>query len=227
MYAHLGQQSEEEVAGQAAGQAAKDQAEKSSWPPTEGDYEAIGAAAGTAAGAYFGPAGAAVGSVVGTAVGSGVYMIVTVLGGYQGIDPNSPIGGTGGTCISRDKVAPELAKQCGMSEKEAIEAMHRWGVPLEMRPDDPAFGSGIRFGCAPGDYISFWARNHPVYNEGVDEAEVARQVQGWQKQVFAGAAAVTAECATKKAASAPAKSSSAPLLIGAAIAAGVAWWLLA
>lgn len=220
MYTYLGQ-SESDDAAQAAGDAAFDRAQESAWPPTEDDYEAIGAVAGAAAGSIIGgPVGAAIGSVVGTAVGSFIYGIGDAIAG--GLDPNRGAGDapmlqrfiTRVVAPSPKQTAEALAKQCGTSVDAELAALQHRGVALRQdnaTPSDlPKWFAALRSGGAPA------AR--PL-------------VEAFQRKLFAATAARVAECETKKkvAAESPPKSSSsaAPVLVGAAIAAGVAWWLLA
>jgi hypothetical protein len=207
---------------EAAGDAAFEQAQKSSWPPTEGDFQAIGAAAGTAVGAAFGgPAGAVIGSVVGTTVGSFVYGFGEAIAG--GLDPGG--GGSGPLMLSNARrtvgpasklAAEKLAKDCGTGFATEIGALQRRGVPIN---DD---------GYVTSTVLRSWSNT--LKPGGGGPAQLQAQVEAFQRLLFAAVAARVAECETRKQAAASAPKSgggTAPLLVGAAIAAGVAWWLLA
>jgi hypothetical protein len=151
-------------------------------------------------------------------VGSAVFVLGDAIAG--GLDPNA---GNVALFAWRDyvikvadspkNVASELAKQCGTTQAAELAALERWGVALEENGTPLGWGS--------------WTRIRPDTN---DLANAKRNVTAFQKQLFAAAAARSAECAALKAqaSSAPKKSSAVPLLVGAAAAAGlVAWFLLA
>lgn len=185
----VGQESDD--AAQAAGNAAFERAKQSSWPPTEGDYQAIGTVAGTAAGAALGgPIGAAVGSVVGSAVGSAVFSLVGAIAG--GLDPGG--GGPGPLMLSnyRRTVAPapklaaeKLATDCGTSFAAEVQGLQRRGMPI----DDTAYPTQV--------VMRSWANT--LNPGGGGPTQLQAQVEAFQRLLFAATAARVAECETIKA----------------------------
>jgi hypothetical protein len=223
MYSHLGQ---EQDPAEAAGQAARERAEQSSWPPTESDFEAVGAAAGTAAGAAAGAAvggplgaiiGSAIGGIVGGTVGGAVFSLGDAIAG--GLDPNrgASIGIEYARWIreqvanSPRVVAEELAAKYGTSVETELDALERWGAPIDDRGYPEGWESWIR----------------QVSNDNFAQKRVA--AIAWQKKLFAATAARVAELEAAQAPvpPPPRSSSAAPLVVGAAIVAGAAWLLLA
>jgi len=174
-------------AATAASDAAYTRAQQSSWPPTEGDYQAVGAVAGAAAGTVIGgPIGAAIGSAVGTAVGSGVFSLVEAIGG--GLDPNRGNDGPVYMYNLRREIVPaaqvaatELAVLCGTSSQYEITKFQQRGLRVK---DD-----GI---------AEEWQAWEDAAKHGGIASTVKPSVEIFQRTLFASTAARVAECETLK-----------------------------
>lgn len=182
-YRRVGQE-ERTDAATAAGEAAFERAKQSSWPPTQGDYEAIGAVAGTAAGAIIGgPAGAAVGSVVGTIAGTIAYKIISSLPeGFldAGYNPAARYWvALDAFKVTLDSIVLDLAKQCNTTKENEYSALIRWGV------------EGLTSEGLP--YL-VWREKATKWGPPA----AMQALEKLKKQVFAAASARTAECETIK-----------------------------
>lgn len=201
---------QQDDAAEAAGSAAYNRAQQSSWPPTQGDYEAVGSVAGAAAGAVIGgPIGATIGAAIGTAVGAAVFTLGQAIS--EGLDPNRGAGDAPmlmqyvRTTVSPStlRAAEYLAVQCrGVSDKTAsmllttpnavrveLDALTRWGVPLS---ND---GYGIVVGLNDAVKYGGAAAGRPL-------------VEAFQRQLFAATSARLAECKTYQETGAPSKKNS-------------------
>jgi hypothetical protein len=179
-------------AATAAGDAAYTRAQQSSWPPTEGDYEAVGAVAGAAAGTVIGgPLGAAIGSAVGTAVGSAVFTLGEAISG--GLDPNRGAGDapTYWRYVNHEvsfapiETARLLAERCNTSESSEITALQNRGVEIDNK------------GSIADQVTTSW-RTAMGAGGPAGVARTRPKVNDFLKRLFAASSARIAECETLK-----------------------------
>lgn len=207
----------------AAAKAAYKEAQESSWPPSEGDIEAIGAAAGLAAGTVLcveaGPlavACGAIGGVIGGVVGNVLFNVVdNLLASAQEGEFARGLRGLEAIVYARDvttqafisKVFEECVKP--RSYYEAGKLLRKWGAPLAEND------------LIPESLLRDWSS---------DPESVYPKIKKWEKDMFSATAAAIAQCKTKeeiqRRQAASAGGGVAPLLVGAAIL-GAAWLLFA